>query len=398
MIGGEVDDLQASIGAFLGGTGNVSVFNNGMWFNTNGLIVGDQGRGTLNIESGGIAVVELGQGAQVGNQPGATGVVNVQGQFNLTQDLSIGTSGTGTMTISAGGAVASGNGHIAQNMGSNGTVTVTGMGGMSTQGGPAPSSWGVDGTLYVGEGGTGTLTVSNGGQISSRDGFVGKLQGSIGTATITDPGSLWFALLAGGTGTITVGGNGSQGTLNVLNSGTVAANSVVVEPGGTLNGAGGMIIANIVNAGGTVTPGDATGTLSITGNYTQNSGTLLFEIDGSAPGQFDQLLVSGQAIFDGGTIDVDFGTGFDTMSAVMLDLLTADLGLENLGAIVDVSGLPPGFEAMVDFTANGFGLDITPQQTAPVPEPDSLLLLGPALLAIWRRRPHRFATEAQRTP
>ena len=367
-IGGNVTDLSANIGQESTGNGTVTVENGGMWTTTNDLTVGDSGIGNLNIRTGGIAIVQFGQGVDVGSKAGSTGTVDVQGQWNMTQGLTIGSLGTGTMTIEGGGAVASGDADIGLGPGSKGTVTVTGSG----TGGS--STWSVDGTLAVGEGGTGTLNIVNGGLVLSRDGIIGKDSGGVGVVTISGAGSQWKATLTGGTGTITVGEAGT-GTLNVISGGQVIATSVVVNPTGTLNGQGGTIVANLANNGGVISPGDATGTLVVTGNYTQNTGATLFEIDGPGPGQFDKLIISGLASFNGGTIDINFANNFLPTAGEDFDLISA-LSLSNLGVTVDVTGLPAGFVFAENFTPTGF--DLFTQQTpggAPTPEPSTWLLL-----------------------
>jgi hypothetical protein len=186
-------------------------------------------------------------------------------------------------------------------------------------------------------------------------------------------------------------GSSGTGTLNVLGGGQVIATSVVVNPTGTLNGQGGTIVANLVNAGGVVTPGDATGILMVTGNYTQNSGATMFEIDGAGPGQFDQLIISGMASFKGGTIDINFANNFLPTAGENFDLISA-LSLSNIGVTVDVTGLPAGYVFADNFTATGF--DLFTQQTpggVPTPEPSTWLLLASGLGSLiarrgWRRR------------
>lgn len=373
-LGGTLTDLDATLGQKASGNGTVEVQNGGMWTTTNDLTIGDQGIGRLTIDTGGFVNLTVGS-VTLGNQLGSSGKLDVQGQLNIISDLVVGANGAGTMTIESGGAVASTDGHIAENALSTGTVDVTG----------AKSSWGVDGTLYVGQGGNGTLTVSNGGQVLSRDGVIGQSAGSVGTATITGQGSEWSATLSGGTGTIAVGGGGSTGALNVQDGGEVKATSVAVNSGGTLNGQGGTIAANVVNNGGTVTPGDATGIMTVIGNYTQNSGITLIEIDGGGAGQFDQLNVSGDAAFNGGALDIDFGPGFDPTQGETFDLVTAS-ALSNLGVTVDVTGLPSGFSFTDQFTATGF--DLTTKLTSgggggsPTPEPPSWLLYVSGLLSV----------------
>lgn len=385
-IGGNVSDLTATIGKESTGNGTVTVENGGMWTTTNDLTVGDSGIGNLNIRTGGIAIVQFGQGVDVGSKAGSIGNVDVQGQWNMTQGLTIGSLGNGTMTIEGGGAVASGDGDIGLGPGSKGTVTVTGSGAS------APSTWSADGTVAVGEGGTGTLNIVNGGLVLSRDGIIGKDSGGVGVVNVSGAGSQWKATLTGGTGTITVGEGGS-GTLNIMGGGQVIATSIVVNPTGTLNGPGGSIFANVVNNGGVISPGDATGTLVITGNYTQNTGATMFEIDGAGPGQFDKLIISGTAAFNGGSIDINFGNNFLPTAGEDFDLISA-LSLSKLaGVTVDVTGLPAGFVFADNFTSSGF--DLFTQQTpggAPTPEPSTWLLMVSGLSSLIARRTCRRKT------
>jgi len=387
-IAGTVSDLSAAIGGTATGIGLVTVDAGGVWNNTNEMTVGDQGQGALTIAAGGQVNVTLpGFGVDVAAQAGSTGTVIVDGKWNMIQDLSIGSGGTGALTIENGGAVTSGDGHIGEHPSSNGTVTVAGVG----PGGP--STWGVAGTLSVGEGGTGVLNITNGGQVFSQDGAVGVLASSNGTVNVSGTGSMWSATLSGGTGTINVGGNGSLGTLNVQNGAVLAAKTVFVNPGGSVTGTGGTFSTNVVNAGGFITPGDATGIMHVNGNYTQNSGTTLFEIDGGNSGQFDQLLVSGTATFKGGILDIQFGNGFEPTTGENFDLITA-LALNNLGVTVNILGLPSGFVFTDNFSSTGFNLFTNQSPLGPpppVPEPSTWLLMatGLGLLMLgrsWRKR------------
>ena len=76
--------------------------------------------------------------------------------------------------------------------------------------------------------------------------------------------------------------------------GSITSNTVVNQDG-TLAGTG-TVIGNVTNnSGGTVSPGDAPGTLTVN-NYTQMSGsTLLIDIAGPNTGQFSVLDVLGNA-------------------------------------------------------------------------------------------------------
>jgi fibronectin-binding autotransporter adhesin len=116
--------------------------------------------------------------------------------------LSIGDSGTGTLNINNGGIVSDTYGFIGDGLGSNGTVTVNGVG----------STWDNSLSLYVGTSGTGTLNIENGGAVSSVDGFIAGV--SMGTVTITGSGSIWNT-----SGNLTINNNG---TLNINNGGAVS--------------------------------------------------------------------------------------------------------------------------------------------------------------------------------
>ena len=63
----------------------------------------------------------------------------------------------------------------------------------------------------------------------------------------------------------------------------------------------GILTANVLNSGGTVSPGSSPGTLLVDGGYTQNAGgTLAIEIGGTTAGtDSDKLLVTGTATLAG---------------------------------------------------------------------------------------------------
>ena len=173
----------------------------------------------------------------------------------------------------------------------------------------------------------------------------------------------------------------------------LTSTGITVDPGGLLNGQGGNIIGTVFNVGGTVTPGDATGTLSIDGDYNQSSGVLLFEIDGFGPTQFDHLLISGLANISGGFIDIEFGNGFVPAAGQNFDLLSAIGGLTVANVTFDVIGLPPGLQFLDAVGPNGIQLDFL--ATAPVDEPHTwaLLAIGAPLIGwLMRRRGYRTAS------
>jgi T5SS/PEP-CTERM-associated repeat protein len=424
-----VRGIDATMGAADGSSGTVTVSGSGAkWENSGNLTVGSAGKGTLTISDGG-QVSDV-NGVIAANQPsgapsfGAASSVTVTGdgsQWNNSGTLTVGINGNASLTVSNGGRVTDTNGTIGSDaigessvtvtdsgsvwqnsgqllvgVGGKGTLTITNLGqvdaGSATIGGPGGVGsavevanggvFNVSGPLSVGGEGQGTLTVENGGQVQSGSAQIGGTSG-LGTASVLGAGSAWQ--VGGGAGTLSVGSSGASGALFVQQGGEVVAGQVVVNPTGTLDGQGGAIIGNVVNNGGMVTPGDATGIMTITGNYVQKSGsTLLMEIDGAGSGEFDQLLVSGLAEFDGGTIDIVFGNGFQPTAGENFDLIVASL-LMNLGVNVNVEGLANGLQFASAFDSTGLGISFQGQPPPPptsTPEPSSMFLLVSVLAAV----------------
>ena len=82
-------------------------------------------------------------------------------------DLWVGENGTGTFNVSNGGTVSNGEGCIGCNFGADGTANVDGAG----------STWTTGGFFYVGENGSGVLNITNDGQVNSNGSFCVHLMG-----------------------------------------------------------------------------------------------------------------------------------------------------------------------------------------------------------------------------
>ena len=177
----------------------------------------------------------------------------------------------------------------------------------------------------------GTLQLGNGGTTGS---IVGNVTDS-GTLAFDRSDILTFSGLISGTGGVEQIGTGStvltaantytgQTTVDdgsLIVDGSIASPETVVNPGGTLAGTG-LIGGNVVN-NGIVSPGNPIGTLTISGNYVQNSsGTLRIGVSGTAPGQFGVLAVNGHATL-GGTLQLVPINGFLLAVGNKLTFLTA---------------------------------------------------------------------------
>ncbi|HUP05721.1 MAG TPA: hypothetical protein VMU47_01120 [Caldimonas sp.] len=424
VTGSDGSGLSGSIGTQPTGNGIVTV-QGGDWTAHGRLQVGAAGTGTLQLLQAG--TVESGAAA-IGASAGSNGSVSVSGAgstWRIAGDLAVGSNGGGTMGIFGAGQVINANAVIGDKTGSSGSVTVTGLGsawqnsGILTVGGNGAAGLTVDtgtvtaggaaigsnfapvqvtvtnhgtlsvlGDVSIGGGASTSVTVQNGGTFDS--GVNATIGGSGGDTivTVTGTDSTWTLH---GAGNLTVE---DKGSLLVMDGATVTSSSITVDANGVLNAQGGHIVGNVFNHGGTVTPGDATGVMTVTGNFAQTSGILLFEIDGLAPSQFDRLLISGLASITGGSIDIVFGNGFLPAAGESFDLLCASLGLSLANVDFAVSGLPAdvGFTETVD--ASGFQLAFTPAVAAPVDEPHvwALLALGAPLVGcLLRRRARRTA-------
>ncbi|MBU3562929.1 autotransporter outer membrane beta-barrel domain-containing protein [Polynucleobacter sp. Tro8-14-1] len=149
---------------------------------------------------------------------------------------------------------------------------------------------------------------SSGGTITSPSGGSATLSGAFsgpGAMTFNGTGTTYM----NGVNTYTGGTTVAGGTLSVgsseANNAARLAGDVTVQAAGALAGHGG-IGGNVTN-NGRVAPGGSIGTLSVAGNYTQNSGgTLSISI---TPTANSVLAVGGTASVAGGfTIDASSGT------------------------------------------------------------------------------------------
>ncbi len=253
LLSGSVQNTNAFVGRFAGSTGEVNLSaGNAQWLNLGNLTIGHSGEGILNVTGSGY--VQNVDGV-VGAVVGATGSVSVsqpESQWRSTGAMTVGLGGHGELSVSDGGIVqVDGTMFIAQDLNSVGVVTVDGMGS------DLNSSTG----MQIGNSGQATLTVTNGGSLSSTFSEIGGLVGINSSVTIDGPGSTWIT-----TGIIEVGDAGDA-TLTISNGGVVRsgtgalADAADATTSATVTGAGS---AWIMHGSGTFYVGeDGTGTLNI---------------------------------------------------------------------------------------------------------------------------------------
>jgi len=105
-----------------------------------------------------------------------------------------------------------------------------------------------------------------------------------------------------GVGTVEIKGVDTAGNPSLVD----VAGTLFVQTGGKVLGNGKLITGDRVKNGGYIAPGLSPGMLTIEGDYEQlPEGVLVLEHAGTAPGEFDRLIVTGTATL-GGRLEVHF--------------------------------------------------------------------------------------------
>lgn len=194
------------------------------WVEAGEIYVGDTGVGTLTIQGGATASSAYGTIGYAGGNgtvvvTGSDGSGNVS-TWTMPGQLNVGAGGTASLSILNGGLVSSSHGHIA--MGGTASVTVSGVdadGNVST--------WLSAGQVVVGFEGAGSLLIDNGGLVRSD-------QGTIGGTTGATPG------LSSGTATVSGSdGNGNVSTWALTSNlyvGFTDPGDLTVDNGGAITG------------------------------------------------------------------------------------------------------------------------------------------------------------------
>lgn len=168
--------------------------------------------GSLIIRNFGSLTTES---ARIAFSAGAVGTVTVDSAgWHVGTSLVAGSAATGTLTIVNGGTVTTGTYlTIADQEIATGVVTVDGSG----------STLLVGQALEVGWAGKGTLDIRNGGLVMSGDGRIASGEGSTGAVIVDGVASRWI----------------SSGTITIANFGS---GFVTVRNGGAISAAGGIIV------------------------------------------------------------------------------------------------------------------------------------------------------------
>jgi fibronectin-binding autotransporter adhesin len=289
-----VTSTDGYVGYNAGSTGVATVSGTGSkWSTKSHLYVGLYGSGTLAVSNGG--TVYSSHSGNVGYYSGSTGTVTISGSgstWTNWTDLCVGggtnpnnTGGSGSLTITNGGAVSNQYGYIGYGRNTSGMVTVDGVG----------SKWTNGGGLYV----AGSLSITNGGCVTSTyDGTVGNSSGSPGLVTVNGAGSTWTTgsgLVVGYSG---IGGVTQTGG-NVVVGGTLLLGRSSAG-NGTYNLNGGLLaLQNLQGGAGTATFNFGGGVLRADANFASTLPMTLTGTGGNATVDTQTYAVSFSDILSG---------------------------------------------------------------------------------------------------
>jgi fibronectin-binding autotransporter adhesin len=428
LSGGTSDNERLYIGR-LGGTGTANISGTGLvqWATTPGageFVVGiDAGSmGTANMSGTGkvnTGLVLFGVGGPAGNL--------ARGNLAMSDDSSITSGGNvefqnGTYSVTDNASISAGNevwvgqatgrsATLNQDSGvieadtwiaigrdsSTGVVNLSGTATMRKLNNGSDISDGSFITIgALGTGGSGTLNISENATVSSDTGMIlnetagqaGTVNQSGGTVTLNDFTPQDFQATLGQSLNIDPFGHG-LGVYN-LSGGSLSAETVVVG-GGDFNMTGGTFSAtnfmgDLTQGGGTVSPGASPGTMTVTGDYSLDSGDLFIELDGLTAGtQYDQLIVTGDVSLAGDlTLDVGFSPSLGNMFTIINNQGTNPVsGMFTQGSSISAGGFLFGINY-----GGGDGNDVV--LTAIIPEPStallSLVMTGLITIAVQRQQ------------
>ncbi|OYY95609.1 MAG: hypothetical protein B7Y41_03690 [Hydrogenophilales bacterium 28-61-23] len=445
--GGIVKDTNGYIGYGASSVASAS-FSHGTWTNSGGLFVGFNGDGQLLIGDGSMVTSAS---AVLGRYEHAKGAVVLDNAtWTNTGELVIGhgvtglpgTHATGELVVRNGGKLTSTTGQIGYGAGSMGTVEVKGVNAAGTT-----STWTMDGDLYIGNNGTGTLTIGDGGIVKSPTTFVGtganagaggtlNLNGTPGRRGVLETGQIvqrQGTIIFDG-GIVRASANQSDFLRNVSNV-SVHANGAFIDSNNHNIGIG----ASLIGDGGLTKLGQGTldlrGISSLGGLSTVDAGKLLINTRFSGDIQVNSgatlggtgEVVGAVHVLAGGILSPGNSPGNLTLGSLTLDhdsILTIELGPLSdhltingdviLNGIVNFIGDPAYFtsgtrHSFISYTGtltnhgivlgslpagvdrSAFALDwstpglISVVATPPVPEPGTAAMLAIGVALLWSR-------------
>jgi T5SS/PEP-CTERM-associated repeat protein len=319
------------VGRSATGVGEVSVDGigtsaSGAWY----VRVGESGKGTISVGSGG--TLSTPADIDVGVQSGGKGVLNIESGSSVSSfrmnigGTSAAAGGQGVVNVNTGGTLNASNRLTVWNNAGNalnlrgGTINTPSL---ILNGNPALFNW-TGGTLHLTAGMTFDPFAST---------IFGTARTISGTQKLKITGLEGLGPTGGFTLTVTNGGVhevsdaiviNANGALRLHNGGTVIADRILHTDGGTFEFTGGTLhvntfYGNLVNAGGTLSPGNSVGTTTVDYSYLQYAGKLQIEIASAA--SYDKLVVGGTDLAFGGTLEVSLLNAYSPIAGDFFNII-----------------------------------------------------------------------------
>ncbi|MEZ5386996.1 MAG: hypothetical protein R3F13_15925 [Prosthecobacter sp.] len=325
-----------------GVTGKIELLGNSLLTASRDVSVGQEGgTGTFDIKTGSDA--DIGGDLRIGDTKVGNGAVLVNGAgstLDVTDEIYVGLQGTGQMTVSAGGVVTSANGTIGSAFN---TDTGLPSNGTATVTG-AGSIWNNTSRLYVGDEGGGILNITGGGAVNNTAGpvIIGRTAGSEGTVNLSGSGTNQSGASLNAAGQTVTVGRGGTGTLNI--SGTGLNDAFNPNPVRVI--AQDVVVGDLFLSQGTVNMTNGQGGAQNVGQNLQISNRLTIGKSGTGVLNFDGDAGNGHYVTPAEVIVGQNATGNGTlnMDGALLEvdgafvIGDAGTGLVNLGTGVNGSG------------------------------------------------------------
>ena len=302
--------------------------------------------------------------------------LDMSGESGMTGHLGAGYKGNGSLSVQGGITVGSDVGLIGFSSGSTGVVTVDGAG----------STWTNVYSLWVGQDGSGTLNITNGGTVSNNwDGRIGVYSGSTGVVMVDGAGSTltfggFFQVGGGGSGTLNITNGASVSNSNEEYEGDYAGSSAI---GGYDSGATGIVTVDgagstWTNSGYLNVGNSGSGTLNITdGGLVSVAGTLTIDNDANGNGFINM---------DSGGMLALFGDA-DSSLAEFLGMVSGTDAIcywdDSISDWADITGAIYSDDYTLSYLSEGDLAGYTMLTVGVVPEPSTFVgLLGLCLAGL----------------
>ena len=294
--------------------------DNRFYSGSNLLIIGDGSTGSMKISNGG-ALSDM--NVRIGGS--GTGTVSITGTDSLLDinELTVGYRGNGTLSVSDGGVITSPSGYIGYHENSIGRVIVSG----------SSSSWTNSEDIVVGRAGSGLLSIINGASVTTSGLSIGSLENGSGIVLVNGGGSLLDV-----ESELRMGSK-APGALIVSKNGTVKVKDFNIFKNGFLGGNGKVESDNIINHGA-IGPGSSIGTLTIEGDLDFEPGSVL-EIEVDNQGNNDLLKVNGAVTINGGEVNAVVNSPSSTITEALTYTI---MQAESITGIL----APPESKALLD--------------------------------------------------